>query len=259
MKEQISTGAVAAWTAALTFLPKFVLFIAIMVIGYFVAKWIGRLVNAALERVGFDKLVERGGIKKALSKTEYDASDLMCKLAFYMIFLFVLQLAFGVFGPNPVSDILTRVIAFLPTVFVSLLIVVVTAAIAKAVKDILTAILGGLSYGKALAGFASGAVIVTGIFAALSHLGIAPAIVNGLFYTLLAIVAGSAIVAIGGGGIQPMRQQWDKALGRIQEEAPRVRSELEHAPERAQETARQWRDQARAAESPQPSPAGRNQ
>ena len=41
-----------------------------------------------------------------------------------------------------------------------------------------------------------------------------------LFYALLAIIAGSAIVAIGGGGIGPMRAQWEKALGRIQRDAP---------------------------------------
>ena len=41
------------------------------------------------------------------------------------------------------------------------------------------------------------------MFAALNQLQIAPAIVTGLFYAVLAVVVGSAIVAIGGGGILP--------------------------------------------------------
>jgi hypothetical protein len=63
-----------------------------------------------------------------------------------------------------------------------------------------------------------------GIFAALDQLNIAPAIVNGLFYALLAVAAGSAIVAIGGGGIVPMRQKWEQALQKTESEAKKLRS-----------------------------------
>jgi hypothetical protein len=53
------------------------------------------------------------------------------------------------------------------------------------------------------------AILVVGIFAALDQLQIAPVIVNGLFYALLAIIVGVAIVAFGGGGIQTARRYWD--------------------------------------------------
>jgi hypothetical protein len=89
------------------------------------------------------------------------------------------------------------------------------------------ATLAGLSYGRVVANTAAIAIVATGIFAALNQINIAPAIVNGLFYTLLAVVAGSAIVAIGGGGVVPMRAQWDKWLGRMEEEAPRLRERFE--------------------------------
>ncbi|MEW6157479.1 MAG: hypothetical protein AB1813_08610 [Verrucomicrobiota bacterium] len=241
------TGAEQAWAVILTFLPKLLMFLVILVAGYFISKWIGKLLDAILERVGFDRMVERGGIKRVLDKTNYDASDLMCKIAFYTVFLLVLQLAFGVFGPNPISDILTRVIAFLPTLFVAMLIVIVTAAIAKGVKDILQAVLGGLSYGPMLARLASAAIVITGVFAALSHLNIAPAIVNGLFYTGLAIIAGSAIIAIGGGGIVPMRQEWERALGRLRQEAPKIKSELANAPANAPQPLEGWPEQESTA------------
>jgi hypothetical protein len=50
-------------------------------------------------------------------------------------------------------------------------------------------------------------------------------IVNGLFYGVLALVVGIGIVAIGGGGGQPMRDRWQQALARVDEEAPRVKRE----------------------------------
>ncbi len=112
-------------------------------------------------------------------------------------------MACGLFGPNPVSDLIRGVVAYLPKVAAAILIVVITAAVAAAVKEIIQSALGGLSYGEALAMTASVAILVVGVFAALSQLQIAPAIVNGLFYALLAIVVGSAVVAMGGGGVQP--------------------------------------------------------
>jgi len=228
----IITGTQAAVTNMMSFLPKLGLFLVVLIGGYFIAKWIGKLVNRVLERAGFDRLVERGGVKKVLQKTQYDASDIMCKIVFYTLFLFVLQLAFGIFGQNPISDILTRVIAFLPTLFVALLIVVIAAAVAKGVKEIMTVALGGLSYGRMLANIGATAIVVLGVFAALSHLQIAPAIVNGLFYAGLAVIAGSAIVAIGGGGIAPMRQQWERALNKVEQEKPRIQAQTEGASER---------------------------
>src|SRR5688500_18012470 len=110
------SGAELAWANFVTFLPKLGLFLVILIAGFFIAKWLGKIDNAVLERVGFDRLVERGGIKRVLARTRYDASDILAKIVFYTIFLFVLQLAFGVFGPNPISDLLTSVIAFLPNI-----------------------------------------------------------------------------------------------------------------------------------------------
>jgi len=71
------------------------------------------------------------------------------------------------------------------------------------------------------------------VFAALNQLQIAPTIVNGLFYAALAIVAGSAIIAIGLGGVEPMRQRWQRVLDRYDEEKPRWQEELRAARERS--------------------------
>lgn len=234
------SGAQAAWATTLSFLPKLGMFLVILIAGYFVARWLAKLTDMLLEKVHFDRAVERGGIKRALERTQFDASDIMAKIVFYAAFLLVLQLAFGVFGPNPVSDLLQRIILFLPTLFVALLIVVIASAIAKAAKDILAVALGNLSYGRFLAKLAGAAIVTVGVFAALSHLQIAPAIVNGLFYALLAIIAGSAIVAIGGGGIAPMRAQWEKAMHRMELEGPRLKGEGQNIGAAAEQKAQTW-------------------
>jgi hypothetical protein len=242
---EFSNGVEDAWSRVATFVPKLVGFLIILAIGYFVAKAIAKIVDKVLERVGFDRAVERGGVKQALAKSKYDASDLVSKVVFYGLFLLVLQMAFGVFGANPVSDLIASVIAYLPKVFVAIVIVVVASAIAAAVKELVTTALGGLSYGRTLGTASSVAILVIGGFAALNQLQIAPAIVNGLFYGLLAIVVGSAIVAIGGSGIQPMRTRWENALATYDEEKPKVQRQMESAGGRVQERAVEVRDRAR--------------
>lgn len=201
-----------AWARAVELTPKVLLFLVILIVGWFIAKAVARILDAILDKVGFDGWVERGGVKQAMSSAGYDASDLLAKIVFYALFLVVLQLAFGVFGPNPVSDLIEGIVAYLPNIFVAILIVVVAAFLASAARDIVRGALGGVEYGNTLATGAYVAVMVIGVFAALDQLNIANDIVNGLFYAMLAIVAGSAIVAIGGGGIQPMRQKWEDWL-----------------------------------------------
>ncbi|MDQ3896204.1 MAG: hypothetical protein M3326_02955 [Actinomycetota bacterium] len=227
-----SRGIEDAWARVASFVPKFVGFLVILLVGYLVAKAVAKVFDGVLERVGFDKAVERGGVKKALAKSRYDASSIVSKLVFYTLFLLVLQLAFGVFGANPVSDLITGIVAYLPKVFAAILIVVVAAAIAAAVKEIVESALGGLSYGRTVAVGSSVAILTVGGFAALSQLQIAPAVVNGLFYALLAIVVGSAVIAIGGGGIQPMRARWEQALQKWDAERPNLQQQTDGAGER---------------------------
>ena len=245
--QEFRDGLGDAWAAVATFLPKLVGFLLILIIGYFIAKAIARILDRLLERVGFDRWVERGGIKRALARSRYDASSLLSRIVFYVVFLFVLQLAFGVFGPNPISDLIRGVIAYLPNLFVAIIILVVGAAIAAAVKEIVEASLGGLAYGRGLAIAASMAIIVIAFFAALDQLNIAQNIVIGLFYALLAIVVGSTVVAIGGGGIATMRRYWERAANRAELEGPNLRAQASGASERVQQRAAQRAEQARPA------------
>jgi hypothetical protein len=241
--EQFRSGLGDAWATVATFVPKFIAFLLILLVGYFVAKAIQKVVDAALERIGFDNWVERGGIKQALARSQYDASSLLAKLVFFVAMLFVLQLAFGIFGANPVSDLIAGLIAYLPKVFAAILILVIGFAVAAAVKEIVEAAIGGLSYGRPLAFTAGTAISVVAVFAALSQLQIAPWIVNGLFYGLLAIVVGSAVVAIGGGGIRTMQGYWDRASNRVDTESGRIRQEKEGATDRIKRRAEERKEQ----------------
>jgi hypothetical protein len=244
--QEFQSGLGEAWASVATFLPKLLGFILILVIGLIIAKALSKVISKVLERVGFDRMVERGGVKRALDRSEYDASDILAKLVYYIAALFVLQLAFGVFGPNPISELITGVIAYLPNIFVAIVIVVVGAAIAAAVREMIVAAIGGLSYGNTLAGIAAGAIVVLAGFAALNQLRIAPEIVNGLFYAILAIVVGASVVAFGGGGIPVARRYVERWAQRADEESDRISEASDGAEDRIEARARMRRAQAEA-------------
>ncbi|MGH2603153.1 MAG: mechanosensitive ion channel family protein, partial [Dehalococcoidia bacterium] len=183
--------------------PKLVVFLVILVIGWIVAKLLAKGVTKLLSLIGFDRAIERGGLRRWTGT--YDPSQLFAKLVYYAVLLIALQMAFGVFGPNPVSDIINSIVAFLPMAFVALVIVVITAAIANAVKDIITGALGGLSYSRVLGTVAQVFILALGSIAALNQVGIAMTVTMPVLITVLATIGGVVVVGVGGGLIQPMR------------------------------------------------------
>lgn len=236
--------------AVITFVPQALLFLLILIVGLIVAKLIEKGLSRLLTKVGFDRAVERGGIKRALANSKLDASDIISRILYYTLVLFVLQFAFGVFGPNPVSDLLEGIIGFLPRIIVAIIIVVIAAAIAAGAKSLIENTLGGLSYGKILANIAAIFILFIGITAALNQVEIATTVTTPILITVLSIIAGVIIVGVGGGLIKPMQARWDGWLNRAEEEAPKVKQQADNAPsvtEQAEQATRAAKATARSA------------
>jgi hypothetical protein len=227
-----------AWTRIASFVPKLLGFFAILIIGYFLAKALARAADAILERVGFDGWVERGSLKAAMERSKFDPSDIVAVIVFWAVFLIALQLAFGIFGDNPVSDLITGIIAYLPNVLVAVIILVIAGAVAKVVSDVLSATLGSVQGGTWIARGAGMAILIVGVFAALNQLEIATEIVNGLFYAILIAIVGSTIVAVGGGGIRTMQRYWERTSASLERTGAdmRDRADPEAGRRAAQET-----------------------
>jgi hypothetical protein len=226
MREALENGL----STVAEFVPKLLGFLLILAIGLVIAKVIAKAVDKVLEKVGFDRAVERGGVKKALDRSKFDASDIVSKLVYYTLLLFVLQLAFGVFGPNPISELITGVISFLPKLIVAIIIIVVASAIAAAVKTLVEGSLGGLSYGKTLANVASAFILFFGVIAALNQVDVATSVTTPVLVAILATLAGVIVVGVGGGLVKPMQHRWEGYLAKAEAEAPRVKEQARNTP-----------------------------
>ncbi|MEU7140343.1 hypothetical protein ABZ942_12905 [Nocardia sp. NPDC046473] len=234
-----------AWSSVATFVPKLAGFIVILLIGWIVAKVVSTIVDKVLDRLGFDRLVERGGLKQMMSRSRYDASDLLAKLAYYAILLIALQLGFGVFGPNPVSDLLDGIVSWLPKAAVAIIIVVIAGAIASAVRDLVGNMLGGLSYGAMIGRVAAVFIWGVGIVAALNQIGVATSVTMPILITVLATIGGVLVVGVGGGMVRPMQQRWENWLSGLEEEMPAVKGHAEAYSRGREDASREqlWMDQ----------------
>ncbi len=225
-----------------TFIPKLIGFLLILAIGYFIAKAISKVLDRVLERVGFDNYVERGGIKKALARSQYDASDILSKIIFYVIFIPFLSAAVGALGIQALQQPLAQFIALLPRIVVALILVVVGSVLAGTAKRFIENALGGLSYGRYLGYAAAGLILLGFVKSALDQVGIATTVTTPVLNAILFAAAGIAIVGVGGGLIKPMQHRLEDALRRASDEAQSVRQQAQ--------------SNAGSAGSSQPYPAG---
>jgi hypothetical protein len=203
------------WRSVLLFIPTALAFAAIVLIGYVAARLLRTATAKGLAKAGLDRT-------RFLSAT-LTPSDLCAKIVFYAVLLFALQLAFGLWGPNPVSDLLTAVIAWLPRAFVAIVIIVVAVAVARAAADLITSALGGLTYARILARAVSVVIVTLGVIAALDQVRIATSVTRPLLIAVLATVAGVVIVGVGGGLIRPMQSRWEVWLDRAGAESATIR------------------------------------
>lgn len=242
------------WKSVFVFLPKAVAFLAILFVGWIVARFIRRIVHKALKRVGLDRALERGGMGRAFERSRFDASTIAARVVYYAVLLLVLQIGFSIWGPNPVSDLITSVVSWLPKAFVAIVILVVAIAIANAVRDLVGGALGGLSYGKLLATLAWTFIIVLGAIAALNQVGIATTVTTPVLIAALATIAGILIVGVGGGLIRPMQQRWEGLLDRAAAESQVIREHTQAYSSGREDARRQMADRT-AEPMPMATPA----
>ncbi|MFJ8696422.1 mechanosensitive ion channel family protein [Streptomyces roseolilacinus] len=221
---EFQRGIADAWSKVAQFVPKFVAFLVILAIGWFVSKIIAKVVDRVLRKVGFERLSERAGSSRVLANSQYDATGILSKVVYYGLLLVTLQLAFGVFGPNPISGMIDGIVSWLPKALVALVLVVVAMAIANAVRTIVRGVLSGVSYGNTVATVVWGVIVGLGVVAALSQAGIATAVTQPVLYAVLAAAAGILIVGVGGGAIVPMRQRVERWMSAAEQESSKART-----------------------------------
>lgn len=213
------------WTSVSTFVPKLLVFLVVLFVGWIIAKVVSKAVGMLLGKVGFDNLLAKAGAGDMQARSGIDPASIITKLVYYFILLIALQMALSAFGPsNPVSQTVDKIVAWLPKAVVAVVIVIITMAVANAVKDLMRGFLGGTSYGDLLTKIVGVFIVALGVIAALNQIGVATTVTEPVLDAVLFAVAGVIVVGVGGGLIKPMQTRWEGWLNNIQAESQRVKA-----------------------------------
>lgn len=219
MDDVLKDGLTDAWSLVATFVPRLLGFLLILLVGWVIARLLAKAAELVLTRTGFPRLIERAGLGGVLARSSVDVAGLIVKLVYYFVLLIALQLAFGMFGANnAVSMLLADIVAYLPRIVVAIILVVVAAAVARIVRDVVVAALGGRQFAPVLGNVAYGFLLALGVIAALNQMGIATSVTLPVLIAVLATAGGIVVVGVGGGLIRPMQARWQRWLGGIEDE-----------------------------------------
>src|SRR5919202_4567697 len=206
-----------ALSAFLSYVPVLIGAIIILIVGYLIAKALQAIVGRVLEGIGFDRWMERGGIKQFFDRadTQHTPHSILGRLVFWFVFIIAITMATDALGIPQVSAVLAQLIAYIPNIIAAILILILAALLA----NFLSSIVRGATGSGLLADIARYAIIVYAVFAALTQLGVAVELTAPTFLIVLGAVALAAAIAFGIGGREVARDVIEKAYNRSQQEA----------------------------------------
>jgi hypothetical protein len=185
------------------FLPRVLLAILILVAGWLVAKAVRFALDRMLRAVNFNVVTEKAGIDEFLREGggELDTIRVLAALAYWLVILAAIMIAFNSLDLAYVTDLVGRIVLFVPRVMVAVVVVVFGTYFARFVATALTAYLRTLGVGEAgtLGRLALYAIMTFVVLIALDQLGLGE-ILRQTFLILIGAVALGLAIAFGLGG-----------------------------------------------------------
>ena len=115
------------------FLPKLLLALLVVAVGWLLAKAVRFAVERALRAINFNVLTERAGTDNFLRQAGMrgDTTTLFGLVAFWLVLLAAMIIAFNGMGLTYITDLLGRVVIFVPKLLIAMLVMVFGAYSAR--------------------------------------------------------------------------------------------------------------------------------
>ena len=202
--QAIFTSLSTALALIFAFIPKLIGFLVILLVGWLIAKALGKALTFLLRKIGFDRFSDRIGLTRFGQRMDVklDPADLLGQIVYWLILLIFLVPALETLGLTSVTIVLNELIAYIPNVFIAIVILFLGSLLAAVVADIVRGATAttGIGNPNLFAAISRWAIILFASLMALTQLQIGAPLVIELFG---AIVFGTALafgLAFGLGG-----------------------------------------------------------
>lgn len=193
------------------FLPRLALAAAVLIAGWLVAKFARFAVVKSLRAINFHVLTARAGVDGFLEQggIRSDTTDIFGVLVYWLAVLATLVIAFNSLGLTYITDLLGKVVLFVPKVIVALLIIAFGAYFALFIGNAVIAYCRnvGMRDADLLGRIAQYAILSFVVLIALDQVSVGGDIVRQSFLIILAGVVFALALAFGLGG-----RDWAAAL-----------------------------------------------
>jgi flagellar biosynthesis protein FliQ len=185
-------------------LPRLLLALVVLIAGWLLAKAARFAIVKGLRAVNFHVVTERAGLDGFLHDggIESDTTEILGVLVYWLVILGALVIGFNTLGLTYVTDLLGRVILFVPKVMVALLILAFGAYFARFIGNAITAYCRNIHLQDAdlLGKLAQYAIVTFVVLIALDQVSIGGDIVRQSFLIVLAGLVFALALAFGLGG-----------------------------------------------------------
>lgn len=249
----------------LTFIPKLIGFLIILIVGLIIAALLAKAITFLLRKVGFDRMSNRIGLTRFEQRmgVRMDTAEILGKIVYWFIVLIFLVPAADALGVPAVSNILNELVAYIPNVFVAILVLFLGALAGTVVGDLVRGAVASANIGNPnmFAAIARWAIIAFAALVALEQLKITPDLINELFGAIVLALAIAFGLAFGLGGQEAARRWLARGEGTMTTAASQISSQQSRDQARiAQQQAEQMRaNQAAQAQTYQTPPAAQPQ
>jgi hypothetical protein len=186
------------------FMPRLLIALLVVVGGWLLAKIAHIAVIKALRAVNFNVLTERSGLDGFLKQggVAQDTTAIFGLLVYWLVILAALLIAFNGLGLTYITDLLGRIVWFVPNVFVAILVLAFGSYFARFVGDAVAAYCRNVKLQDAdfLGKLAQYAIMVFVILIALDQIQVGGDIVRESFLVILAGIVFAFALAFGLGG-----------------------------------------------------------
>ncbi len=193
-----------AWTQVIMIAPKLVAMVAVLVIGYVLARWVGGLIAVISEKIGLQTAAEKSGLAQSMHDVgiHRPVPAIVGGLTFWLLMSVFVMAAFSILGLESVSLAMKEVVNYIPKVLVTTVVVVVGLLAATFVRGVVatSADRVGLTYAEYLAGGCYWVLSILTFIAAFNQLGIQFALLEKLILIGSAGLAAGFALAFGLGG-----------------------------------------------------------
>ncbi|MCK4224465.1 MAG: hypothetical protein KAX39_04740 [candidate division Zixibacteria bacterium] len=179
-------------------LPSLVGALVILLLGWLVAKILKAALIKLLVAMRFEKFGERSGLSKFLSRGDikHSLADILGTVFFWIIFLFFIYIAADVLKLSLISDLINRIISFIPNLIAAVLIIIIGVLLSSFFKGMVkvAATSYDLAHRELLGKIVQYLIIFFAVAMSLEELGVATHIlVNSVLIIIGAMAFGFAL------------------------------------------------------------------